>query len=265
MPIVELRRVGYRQNGVDILRGVSWRLEEGEHWAVLGPNGSGKTTLLRVACGDVWATAGQTLWNDQPLADLTQLRRRRGWVSTDLLPRIPAQQTALQIVVSGAVGQVGLRLIGQVDPTGEDYDRAHEMMAGMSIASLADKPFRVLSQGERQQVMVARARMTDPRLLVLDEPCAGMDPGVRERFLAWLQALIEDPATPAVLLVTHHVEEIMPGFERTLFMSQGGIAGAGPTREVVTAELLEEAYGVQVDELIESGGRLWPVWRAATR
>jgi iron complex transport system ATP-binding protein len=118
----------------------------------------------------------------------------------------------------------------------------------------------VLSQGERQQVLVARAQMVEPLAIILDEPCAGMDPGVRERFLAWLAVRAADAVTPAIVFVTHHVEEIMPGFDRTLVMQSGRTAAAGATHDVVTAELLERVYGVRVARLEESANRWWPIW-----
>ncbi|TWT37559.1 putative ABC transporter ATP-binding protein YlmA [Posidoniimonas corsicana] len=256
----ELQNVGYKQGGVDILKKVDWAIRGGEHWAVLGPNGSGKTTLLRVACGYQWPTSGRVLRGGAELTDLSELRRRMGWVGEELLSRVPREQTALQIAASGAIGQIGLRLIGQVDPTDEDYQRAEQLLVDSGCGGIVDSPFRVLSQGERQKVLVARARMTDPTLLVLDEPCAGMDPGTRERFLAWLQTQLTDKRSPSLLLVTHHVEEIMPGVERTLVMEAGRVAAAGPTAEVVTEGLLSRLYGVGVDQMVRSQGRMWPVW-----
>jgi iron complex transport system ATP-binding protein len=260
MPQIELQHAGYRQNGVDILCDVNWRLGEREHWAVLGPNGSGKTTLLRVACGYEWPTSGRVLRGGNELSDLPAIRRAMGWVGEELIARVPHEQTALQIVASGAVGQLGLRLIGQVDPTPDDYDRARELLWQSGCDEIHDRAFGILSQGERQKVLVARARMTNPTLLVLDEPCVGMDPGARERFLGWLQTQLTAPQTPAVLLVTHHVEEIMPGFERTAVMSDGRIKATGPTGEVLNERVLAEVYGVGVEQLVASQGRVWPVW-----
>ncbi|TWT76931.1 putative ABC transporter ATP-binding protein YlmA [Posidoniimonas polymericola] len=262
-PLIELRGVGYQQGQTPILTGVDWRLMPGEHWAVLGPNGCGKTTLLRVACGYEWPTSGKVLRGGQELADLTALRSRMGWVGVEMLARVPPDQSALQIAASGAIGQIGLRLIGQVDPTSSHYEQAEQVLRDIGCGAIVDSPWRVLSQGERQKVLVARARMTDPWLLVLDEPCAGMDPGARERFLAWLESQLRDERSPSLLMVTHHVEEIMPGVEQTLVMDQGQIAAAGPTAEVVTEELLSRLYGVRVEQIVHSRGRLWPVCSAA--
>lgn len=183
-----------------------------------------------------------------------------GWVAHDLAPSIPPQERVLATVVSGKFAQLGLKPYGDVRPTEADFDAARALLSSMDCADLADKPFGVLSQGERQQTLVARARMVDPLLIVLDEPCAGMDPGVRERFLAWLDAQALAKPHPALALVTHHVEEIMPAFDRTLMMQRGRIVATGPTAEVVTAERLAAAYGVGVDRIEHARGRMWPIW-----
>ncbi|HEX6961757.1 MAG TPA: ATP-binding cassette domain-containing protein [Lacipirellula sp.] len=260
-PLIELDRVGYAQQGAEILRDVTWRLNPREHWAVLGPNGSGKTTLLRIACGYLWPTAGAVRRLGQELVDLGTLRRSIGWISTDLAPQIPRNERAIETVVSGRFAQVGLKRLGDAQPTDADFAAARRLLAEMKCESLADKPFGVLSQGERQQALVARARMVDPLLVILDEPCAGMDPGARERFLHWLDGLAASAASCALVLVTHHVEEIMPHFERTLAMANGQIAAAGPTADIVTASLLENLYGVRVERIEQSAGRHWPIWR----
>jgi iron complex transport system ATP-binding protein len=264
-PLIELDHVGYAQPRAEILRDVSWQLHPGERWAVLGPNGSGKTTLLRIACGYVWPTSGAVRRLGEELVDLGQLRRSIGWVTSDLAAQIPPEEPALATVVSGRLAQVGLRWLEGARPERADFLDARRLLAQMNCQSLIEKPFRVLSQGERQQVLIARARMVDPLLIVLDEPCAGMDPGVRERFLAWLDDVASAPSSPAMILVTHHVEEIMPAFEQTLVMRQGAIAAAGLTSEVLTPQLMAEVYGLSVDRLERAGGRLWPIWHAESK
>jgi iron complex transport system ATP-binding protein len=259
-PLVELERVGYRQHQVDILREVTWRLNAGEHWAVLGPNGGGKTTLLRIACGYLWPTAGAVRRLGQELLDLRELRRSIGWVAPDVSALVPPGERALDTVVSGKFAQLGLKRYGDTAATGGDFAAARRVLEQLGCTPLADKPFGVLSQGERQQVLVARARMVDPLAIILDEPCAGMDPGARERFLAWLAQRAADAGSPAIVFVTHHVEEIVPGFDRTLVVAAGRIVAAGATHEVVTAELLQRVYGVRVARLEASADRLWPIW-----
>ncbi len=262
-PIIELDHVGYRQHAIDILVDVSWRLDRGEHWAVLGPNGCGKTTMLRIACGYLWPTSGTVRRLGKELLDLRELRRSIGWVAADLPAQIPPDERAVETVVSGKYAQVGLKRLGNVQPAAADFAAARALLDHMDCAALADKPFGVLSQGERQQTLVARARMVDPLLIVLDEPCAGMDPGVRERFLAWLDGKAASAASCALVFVTHHVEEIMPRFEHALLMQSGRILAAGSTDEVVTAERLAEVYGVAVDRIERSASRLWPIWHLA--
>jgi iron complex transport system ATP-binding protein len=271
-PLIELDGVGYQQQGVEILLDVSWSLERGERWALLGPNGCGKTTLLRIACGYLWPTSGVVRRLGEELVDLGELRRSIGWVATDLAPRIPPRETALETVISGKFAQVGLKRLGEMQPTEADFTAGRELLEQMNCGPLADKPFGVLSQGERQQTLVARARMVDPLLIVLDEPCAGMDPGVRERFLRWLNEIssLGEAASaagrsghhPTIVFVTHHVEEIMPAFDRTLVMQAGQVRAAGRTHEIVTSALLQSVYGVDVERLERHAGRLWPIWAA---
>ena len=260
--LITCQRVGYRQQNVDILADVDWRIERGEHWAVLGPNGCGKTTLLRIVCGYLWPTSGRVLRLGKELIDLGELRRSIGWISSDLAGRIPPEDTGLDTVVTGRLAQFGLKRLPHYGPTDADFADAAAELVRLGCESLADKPFGVLSQGERQQVLVARARMAGPLLLVLDEPCAGMDPGVRERFLAWLNLRVTAPDSPAVALVTHHVEEIVPGIEKTLVLRAGRVHCAGPTHDVVTLETIEEVYQTRLARIERCGDRLWPIWGA---
>ena len=266
--LIACQSVGYHQQGVDILADINWQIEPGQHWAVLGPNGSGKTTLLRIACGYLWPTSGRVLRLGQELIDLGELRRSIGWISSDLLTRIPSRDTGLETVVSGRYAQIGLKRFAFGGPSDADFEDAARELAELSCQSLADKPFGILSQGERQQVLIARARMARPMLLVLDEPCAGMDPGVRERFLSWLNERVTAPKqfnstqteTPTVVLVTHHVEEIVPGIQNTLILRAGRLHCAGATDEVVTRETIEAVYQTRLSRIEQSGGRLWPIW-----
>lgn len=258
--IISCQSVGYHQQGADILCEISWQIDRGQHWAVLGPNGSGKTTLLRIACGYLWATSGRVLRLGEELLDLGELRRSIGWISSAMIADIPRSDTGLETVVSGRVAQFGLKRLPGIELGDVDFADARGELARLKCESLADKEFGVLSQGERQQVLIARARMAKPLLLVLDEPCAGMDPGVRERFLAWLNEALQHPETPTVVLVTHHIEEIVPGFANTLVLSRGRIHSSGPTERVVTRETIESVYGIRLARLEMAGGRRWPIW-----
>lgn len=261
--LIACEGVGYRQQGIEILRDIDWRIERGQHWAVLGPNGSGKTTLLRVACGYLWPTSGRVLRLGRELVDLGELRRSIGWISDELVRQVPAEDTALETVVSGRFAQIGLKRFLAIGPRQSDFADAAAELARVGCESLAEKPFGVLSHGERQQVLIARARMARPLLLVLDEPTAGMDPGVRERFLSWLnERLVRDAAAPTVLLVTHHVEEIMPGVQNTIVLNGGRLHAIGRTGDVVTQDTIEEVYRTRLSHIQRSGGRLWPIWNS---
>jgi iron complex transport system ATP-binding protein len=293
--LITCQSVGYRQQGVDILSDISWRIARSQHWAVLGPNGSGKTTLLRIACGYLWPTTGRVLRLGEELIDLGELRRAIGWISSAMIADIPPTDTGIETVVSGRLAQFGLKHLPGVAPTQADFADAADELDQLGCESLADKPFGVLSQGERQQVLIARARMARPLLLVLDEPCAGMDPGVRERFLAWLNERLNDEgcrlsavgyqpdsmadsrepiadstirhssfvirhSIPTTILVTHHIEEIVPGIANTLILSGGRVHSAGSTRGVVTRDAIEAVYNTRLARIERSGGRLWPLW-----
>jgi iron complex transport system ATP-binding protein len=198
----------------------------------------------------------------QELVDLGELRRSIGWISSGLVSQIPETDTGLETVVSGRFAQFGLKRLPYGGPSESDFADAAAELERLGCAALAWKPFGVLSQGERQQVLIARARMAAPLLLVLDEPCAGMDPGVRERFLTWLDQRVTQPESPTVVLVTHHVEEIVPGIENTLILRAGGVHSAGSTHDVVTQAAIEEVYSTRLARIEQSGGRLWPIWGA---
>lgn len=268
-PLLELENAGYCQQQTEILRGVDWSVFPGQRWAVLGPNGSGKTTLLRVATGFLWHSTGIARRFGKELIDLAELRERTGWVAADLMTRIPPDEKAIETVISGRRGQIGLRDIWTRPwHTDQDVADAQALLEGMGLSALAEKPVRVLSQGECLQVLVARARMTDALLLVLDEPCAGMDPGVRERFLAWLGEQMLGPSSaqqtmPAIAMITHHVEEVLPEFDRALLVGKGRIVASGPPSEVLTAESLAATYQVGVARIEEHAGRKWPIWTPA--
>ncbi len=258
-PALELRDVSYTANGQRILHSVNWRVNPGEHWAVLGPNGSGKTTLLKLACGYIWPNAGgEVRRRDKVLADLRELRKSIGWVTSTLASEIPPGEKALRTVVSGKFAQIGLLEAFGGMATPKDFRFANRYLAQMKCGYLRDREFGVLSQGEQQKVLIARARMTGPYLIVLDEPCAGMDPGARENFLGTLSALGRRKNIPALIYVTHHIEEILPLFGKTLVMREGRIINAGSTPTVLKSEVLNKLYGASFS-IIRKKGRYWPI------
>ena len=259
IPALELRNVSYVGNGKTILHSINWTVEPGDHWAILGPNGSGKTTLLRIACGYLWPNAGgEVLRKGRLLINLPELRKSIGWVTSILPAQIPAREKVIRTVVSGKFAQIGyLEKFGGEASRG-DYSLAEKYLAQMGCGDLGNEEFGVLSQGEQQKVLIARARMTKPYLIVLDEPCAGMDPGARENFLVTLQAVGKQKRIPSLIYVTHHVEEILPLFGNTLILKEGKVLYAGATRAALRPDLLRELYGVSL-HIIKKKGRCWPV------
>ncbi len=265
-PILDIQDVSYVAGGTTILDRVSWRVERGQHWAVLGPNGAGKTTLLRIACGYLWPNAGGSVRRSgQALVDLRELRRSIGWISSSINAQIPKHERVLDTVVSGRFGQLGLKEMAWDLPTSADYGAAERYLGQLGCVALGAKQFGVLSQGEQQMVLIARALIVEPLLVILDEPCAGMDPGARERFLVTLAKLTQADGAPSLVLVTHHIEEIVPGLDYTLLLHQGRVVRARETAAVLDADTVSEVYGVAVSRLVRDNGRLWPIWATSLK
>jgi iron complex transport system ATP-binding protein len=258
-PALELRDVSCRVNGQPILDSISWTVLPNEHWAIVGPNGSGKTTLLKLACGYLWPNGGGEIRRrGKLLVDLRELRKSIGWVTSSLTAEIPPNEKVLRTVVSGKFAQVGLMEGFGGNASENDFRLAAKLLAEIGCDHLSEREFGALSQGEQQKVLISRARMTRPYLIFLDEPCAGLDPGARENFLQTLEALERQKKIPALIYVTHHIEEILPLFRKTLVLRQGGVLQAGRTRAVIRESLLRELYGVSV-KLIKKRGRFWPI------
>ncbi len=235
--VIELAGVTVRRGQVVLLDNVSWEVEEDERWVVLGPNGAGKTTLLQVVSAQMHPSAGVAgiLGEVLGTTDVFELRPRIGLTSAALADRIPREELVRDVVVSASYGVLG-RWREVYDEL--DHDRAAALLAEVGAAHLAERTFGTLSEGERKRVQIARALMTDPELLLLDEPAAGLDLGGREDLVAALTSLALDPDSPATVLVSHHVEEIPPGFTHAMMLRQGAIVDAGPIDEVVTEATL---------------------------
>ena len=259
---LELRDVSYvGDGGKRIVQSINWTVQPGEHWAILGPNGSGKTTLLKLACGYLWPNAGGEIFRrGKALVNLRELRKSIGWVTSTLAAEIPGWEKVIRTVVSGKFAQIGLLEGFGGDATKADYRLAERFLEQMGCAFLRDQDFGTLSQGEQQKVLIARARMTKPYLIVFDEPCAGMDPGARENFLATLRKVGAQKQIPSLIYVTHHIEEILPLFRKTLVLREGKVLYAGWTRRVLKANVLEQLYGASLS-LLRRKGRFWPVIR----
>lgn len=253
VPLLEVEGVRVLRDEAVILDGVSWRVERGEHWVVLGPNGCGKTSLLKVLLGYLTPSGGEmrVLGETYGAHDWRELRERIGLVSSALQASVPAGEPALHTVVSGARAQLDL----WGEPTAAEARAARRQLRRAGADTLAGRAWGVLSQGERQRVLIARALMARPRLLILDEPCAGMDPVAREAFLARMEGIAREARGPGLVLVTHHVEEITPAFTHALLLRGGRVVAAGPRGRVLTAARLGEAFGAPV-RLGRRGGRL---------
>jgi iron complex transport system ATP-binding protein len=258
-PILDIRQVSYKIDKKLILDRICWQLRKGERWVILGPNGAGKTTLLRIACGYVWPNNGGSICrNGQPLADLRELRKSIGWVTISLTAQIPPAEIATKTVLSGKFAQLGLQEYAGQKLEDADMAQAHQYLSEMGCAYLANQPFGTLSQGEKQRVLIARARMARPLLLILDEPCAGLDPGGRERLLESIQNLAQHQRKMGLVLVTQHIEEIVPVFEKVLALADGRIIKSGPTDKVISTELIQRLYGVAA-RVLRSAGRYWMI------
>lgn len=259
VPALAIRNVSYSANGKRILDSVSWAVEEGEHWAILGPNGSGKTTLLKVAAGYLWPNEGGEVYRKgKALINLPELRKSIGWVTSTLAAQIPPKEDVMRTVVSGKFAQVGLVEGPWGRPTKKDYDQAGAYLMQMGCSYLNHQGFGTLSQGEQQKVLIARARMTRPYVIFLDEPCAGMDPGARENFLSTLQKLGRQPKVPSLVYVTHHIEEILPLFKQTLILKEGRVLRQGKTSDLLKLDVLEKLYHLSF-RIIKRKGRYWPI------
>jgi iron complex transport system ATP-binding protein len=251
--VLELTDVSVVRDGNPILSSVTWTVDSGERWVILGPNGAGKTTLLRIAAATMHPTSGSTLVLDEKLGkvDLAELRPRVGFASTAEARRIPGNETVLNVVLTAAYAVAG-RWNEQYDEV--DVRRAQRVLAEWKLSALEDRLFGTLSDGEQKRVQIARSVMTDPELLLLDEPAASLDLGAREELLQLLGGYASNPASPAMVMVTHHVEEIPPGFTHVLLLAGGIVKVAGPIGDVLTAANLTETFGLPID-LTSANGR----------
>ncbi|HEX4335689.1 MAG TPA: ATP-binding cassette domain-containing protein [Polyangiaceae bacterium] len=235
-----------------ILDDVRWRIEPSEHWALVGPNGCGKSTLLSILSGDLWPSVGtiRVLGQEYGRVDKRELRKRIGLVNSALFGALPTEDTGEEIAASGLMAMIGK--LGALPP--DALDRGRAALAKVSALSTTKKPYGVLSQGERQRVMIARALVNDPALLILDEACSGLDPVARERFLDDLGKLAASPGGPTQIHVTHHLEEI-PGFiTHALVLREGRVLAMGDAAQVLTSETLSTAFDAPCTVETESSG-----------
>ncbi len=243
IPMITFDQVSWKRDTRTILHNVSFTMNNEEHWVILGRNGSGKTTMLEMINGYLFPTSGtvQVLGETYGQCDVREVRKRIGYISQSLMDKLALRDPVWEVVASGV--HAYLRLYQAVPA--EVEHRARELLKELRIAHLTDQALGTLSQGERKKVMLARAMMANPKLLILDEPCSGLDLYERERFLADLQ-LLSDRGVQ-FLYVTHHIEEIMPLFTHVLLLGAGRIEAAGAKHEVVTSDLIARAYDVQAE------------------
>ena len=253
--VIAFTDVSIRRSGVTLVGPVSWQVELDEKWVVLGPNGAGKTSLLRIAAAEVHPTTGDAHLLGEVLGkvEVAELRPRIGLTSAALSSRIPADEKVSDLVVSAGYGVLGR---WREEYESLDTDRAVDTLESLGAEHLADRSFGTLSEGERKRVLIARALMTDPELLLLDEPAAGLDLGGREELVARLTDLAEDSDSPATVLVTHHVEEIPPGFTHCLLLKEGGVVAQGLLDDVLTSENLSVAFSQSIS-LTKTDGRFF--------
>ncbi|MBC7632213.1 ABC transporter ATP-binding protein [Aeromicrobium sp.] len=249
----ELSKVSVVRPGKVLLDNISWTVDEGERWVILGPNGAGKTTLMQIISASMHPTKGKVRILGEKLGriDIFDLRTRIGHTSTAVADRIPPAESVSDTVVSAAHAVTG-RWQEKYDD--EDHARAVQMMGEMGITALAQRTFGTLSEGERKRVLIARALMTDPELLLLDEPAAGLDLGAREDLLASLEVLSNADDSPVLVMVSHHVEEIPVGFTHVLLLRGGKVMAQGPIESTLTADNLGATFGLRV-QLQREGGR----------
>lgn len=243
--LIDFRQVSLRRGGRTLVGPVTWQVELDERWVVIGPNGAGKTSLLRIAAAMDHPSSGAAYVLGERLGrvDMAELRQRVGLSSSALSQRVPDGEVVRDLVVSA-----GYAVLGRWRESYEDVDyaRAVDTLESVGAEHLAERSYGTLSEGERKRVLIARSLMTDPELLLLDEPAAGLDLGGREELVARLADLAADPDAPALVLVTHHVEEIPPGFSHCLILSEGQVVAAGLLQDTLNAENLSAAFGQSI-------------------
>ncbi len=251
--VLELADVVVRRNARNIVDHVDWTVADDQRWVILGPNGAGKTTILQLAATLLHPTAGTVTILDETLGrtDVFELRPRIGFASSAMARRIPADETVLDVVLTAAFSVLGR---WNEEYEGIDEKRARRVLGEWKLDHLAERTFGTLSDGEQKRVQIARAVMTDPEMLLLDEPTASLDLGAREELLGLLGGYAREATTPAMIMVTHHVEEIPVGFTHVLLLRDGQVVAQGPLADALTAENLSATFGTDI-RLSEDGGR----------
>jgi iron complex transport system ATP-binding protein len=252
-PVLDFTKVSVVRGGTRILDQVDWAVQPDERWVILGPNGAGKTTLLQIAAAAMHPTSGVATLLGERLgqSDVFEIKPRIGLASSAMAKRIPADEVVLDVVLTAAYA-----VTGRWNEVYEEVDvsRARRVLGEWKLSAFDDRRFGTLSDGEQKRVQIARAVMADPEVLLLDEPAASLDLGSREELLQLLGGFASNPKSPAMVMVTHHVEEIPPGFSHVLLLADGAVTAAGPIGDVLTSENLTSTFGLPI-ELTEANGR----------
>lgn len=251
---ISFEDVSLYRNQRKILSDINWSVTSGTHWVVLGANGSGKTTLLRLLAGYLWPSTGKVtvLGKQFGTVDLRELRKQIGWVGSFLEAQIPPAMRPLDLIVSGKFASIGIF----EQPQETDYRHARALAEELGCSEILDVPYGVLSQGEKQRLLIARALIHRPKLLILDEPCAGLDLVAREQLLALVDELGEAGNGITMILVTHHLQEIMPTFTHALLLKAGSCIAHGEKGVILCSDLLSQAFGIPV-KVNRDGNRFW--------
>ncbi|MDD5350054.1 MAG: ATP-binding cassette domain-containing protein [Chthoniobacteraceae bacterium] len=261
LPVLSVAGLVLVREGNHILKGIDWQVDPGQHWAILGANGAGKTSLLSALTGYTTPTGGQidVLGQRYGESNWPELRKQIGIVSSSVRHQMADAEPALLTVLSGKYAMIDYW--GRVKSA--DRKEALEILRQIDAVHLAERPWRVLSQGERQRILIGRALMARPRLLILDEPCAGLDPVAREHFMQFVNRLTTAPTrglpAPTLILVTHHVEEIVDGFSHVLALKAGRVLAAGDRSKLLKSAFLSEVFGEPVRLLRRNGRALLQV------
>ena len=256
--LIQMKNVSLWRGDDYLLRNVDWCVKKGEHWAILGLNGSGKTTLLNIVNGYLFPSSGEVsiLGKTFGTSDLRVMRKSIGWVSSSLQERMYGMDSVLEIVISGKEALIGL----MHSPVQEDAETAERILQNLGCLQLVHRPYKTLSQGEKQKVLIARALMAQPFLLVLDEPCTGLDIFAREHVLDMIENIGKQPGGPNLVYVTHRPEEVLPVFSHTLLLKNGRVYQQGRTGEIMTQQVLSSFYDTHVT-IYEHNERLWMMTR----
>lgn len=255
-PVIRFDHISFIREHTTILYDISLLIEKGQHWAIIGPNGSGKTSLISMINGYHQPSEGkaEVLGRRFGKTDLRELRLHIGEASSEIKNMLHSHDSVTDIVLSGRFASIGLYEM----PSQQDTERAGDLIEFFGLSDIAGRPFNVLSSGEQQKTLIARALMPEPELLILDEPCAGLDLGAREELLDAVQMMCKTPGGPTLILVTHHIEEIIPAVTHALALNRGRVVAMGAKKDTVTGEVLSRTFDLAI-EVQERCGRMWPM------